>query len=198
MTTVLVTGGSGFVGGHCIAQLLTAGHQVRTTIRSATREADARAMLKAADVEPGDRLSFAVADLEHDSGWREAVAGCDYVLHVASPLPTSEPEHEDDIIIPAREGTLRVLRAARDAGVKRVVLISSFGAVGYGHKPRKTPFTEADWTDISGADVTAYIKSKTLAERAAWDFIAREGDKLELSVINPVGIFGPVLSADYS
>lgn len=198
MTTVLVTGGSGFVGGHCITQLLTAGHQVRTTVRSATREADVRAKLKAADVEPGDRLSFVVADLEHDSGWREAVAGCDYVLHVASPLPTSEPKHEDDIIIPAREGTLRVLRAAHDAGVKRVVLTSSFGAVGYGHKPRKAPFTESDWTDISGADVTAYIKSKTLAERAAWDFIASEGGQLELSVINPVGIFGPVLSADHS
>ena len=124
MGTVLVTGGSGFVGSHSILQLLAAGHQVRATVRNLAREADIRAMLKQAGAEPGDRLSFVAADLESDAGWPQAVAGCDYVLHVASPFPSGAPKHEDELIIPAREGTLRVLRAARVAGVKRVVLTS--------------------------------------------------------------------------
>ena len=196
--TVLVTGGSGFIGTHCILQLLAAGYQVRTTVRNLKREGDVRAMLKAGGAEPGNRLNFFAADLESDPGWREAVAGCDFVLHVASPLPPSVPKHEDELIVPAREGTLRVLRASRDAGVKRVVLTSSFAAIGYGHKVRETPFSEADWTDPSGDDVAPYTKSKTLAERAAWDFLAREGGALELSVVNPVGVFGPVLGPDYS
>jgi nucleoside-diphosphate-sugar epimerase len=197
MSTVLVTGGSGFIGCHCILQLLAAGYQVRTTVRSLKREPDARAMLKVAGVEPGDRLSFVAADLENDAGWSEAVAGCEYVLHVASPLPASVPKDEDELIIPAREGTLRVLRAARDAGVKRVVLTSSFAAIGYGHEQQETPFNETNWSDLNG-DVAAYNKSKTLAERAAWDFLAKDGGSLELSVINPVGVFGPVLGPDYS
>jgi nucleoside-diphosphate-sugar epimerase len=196
--TVLVTGGSGFIGSHCILQLLAAGYQVRTTIRNLKREPDVRAMLKIGGAEPGNRLSFFVADLENDAGWQEAVAGCDFVLHVASPLPPSVPKHEDELIVPAREGTLRVLRASRDAGVKRVVVTSSFAAIGYGHKVRETPFNETDWTDPNGDDVAPYTKSKTLAERAAWDFLAREGGSLELSVINPVGVFGPVLGPDYS
>jgi len=196
--TILVTGGSGFIGSHIILQLLAAGHQVRTTVRNLKREADVRTMLKVGGADPGNRLSFFAADLQNDSGWQEAVAGCDYVLHVASPLPPSVPKHEDELIVPAREGTLRVLRASRDAGVKRVVLTSSFAAIGYGHKVRETPFTEADWTDPSGEDVAPYTKSKALAERAAWDFLAREGGSLELSVINPVGVFGPVLGPDYS
>jgi nucleoside-diphosphate-sugar epimerase len=197
MSTVLVTGGSGFIGCHCILQLLPAGYQVRTTVRSLKRKSDVRAMLKVAGVEPGDRLSFVAADLENDAGWSEAVAGCEYVLHVASPLPASVPKDEDELIIPAREGTLRVLRAARDAGVKRVVLTSSFAAIGYGHKQQETPFNEANWSDLNG-DMAAYNKSKTLAERAAWDFLAKEGGRLELSVINPVAVFGPVLGPDYS
>jgi nucleoside-diphosphate-sugar epimerase len=196
--TVLVTGGSGFIGSHCIIQLLAAGYWVRTTIRNLKRETDVRAMLKVGGAEPGDRLSFFAADLESDAGWREAIAGSDYVLHLASPLPPSVPKHEDELIVPAREGTLRVLRASRDAGVKRVVVTSSFAAIGYGHKVRETPFTEADWTDPNGDDVAPYTKSKTLAERAAWDFLAREGGSLELSVVNPVGVFGPVLGPDYS
>jgi len=196
--TVLVTGGSGFIGSHCILQLLAAGHQVRATIRNLKREADVRAMLKVGSADPGKNLSFFAADLESDSGWREAVAGCDFVLHVASPLPPSVPKHEDVLIVPAREGTLRVLRASRDAGVKRVVLTSSFAAIGYGHKVRETPFNETDWTDPNGDDVAPYTKSKTLAERAAWEFLAREGGSLELSVINPVAVFGPVLGPDYS
>src|SRR3569623_222114 len=145
---VLVTGGSGFLGAHCIVALLNARYRVRPTVRSARREADVLAMLKAAGTEPGDRLSFAVADLMADAGWPEAVAGCDYVLHVASPFPPGVPKHEDDLIVPAREGALRVLKAARDAGVKRVVLTSSFAAIGYGKMPPGgRPFTEESWTD---------------------------------------------------
>jgi dihydroflavonol-4-reductase len=200
MSTVLVTGGSGFVGSYCILQLLAAGHRVRTTIRSLKREADVRAMLKqgGADPGPGHDLSFIAADLENDTGWSEAAAGCDYVLHVASPFPPSVPKDENELIVPARAGALRVLRASRDAGAKRVVLTSTFGAIGYGQKPRQTPFTETDWTGTERDDVLPYVKSKTLAERDAWDFIAREGGNLELSVINPVGVFGPVLGPDYS
>ena len=198
MSTVLVTGGSGFIGAHTILQLLAGGHQVRTTVRSLKREGDVRAMLKVGGVEVGNRLSFIATDLEKDAGWREAVAGCEYVLHVASPLPPSVPKNEDELIVPAREGTLRVLRASRDAGVKRVVLTSSFAAIGYGYKSRTTPFNETDWTDLDGEVVAPYQKSKTLAERAAWDFMAKEGAALELSVVNPVGVFGPVLGPDYS
>lgn len=198
MSTVLVTGGSGFVGSHCILQLLAGGHNVRTTVRNLKREGDVRAILKVGGAEPGDALKFFAADLELDAGWAEAVAGCDYVLHVASPFPPTVPKDENELIIPAREGALRVLRAARDAGVKRVVLTSSFAAVGYGQPQRSAPFTEENWTDVEGDDVRAYVKSKTLAERAAWDFISKEGGGLELAVINPVAVFGPVLAADYS
>jgi nucleoside-diphosphate-sugar epimerase len=198
MITVLVTGGSGFVGSHIILQLLAAGHQVRTTVRNSRKEGDVLAMLKQGGAEPDGRLSLLVADLEHDAGWPEAAAGCDYVLHVASPFPPNIPRDENELIVPAREGALRVLRAAHSAGVKRVVMTSSFAAVGYGHKPQKTPFHETSWTDPSAHGITPYVKSKTLAERAAWDFVAAEGKGLELSVVNPVGVFGPVLGPDYS
>jgi nucleoside-diphosphate-sugar epimerase len=195
--TVLVTGGSGFVGCHCILQLLAAGYQVRTTVRNLKRETDVRAMLKTGGAQTVDSLSFVAADLGKDAGWPEAVAGCEYILHVASPLPPNEPKHEDELIGPAREGTLRVLRAARDAGVKRVVLTSSFAAIGYGHEDQETLFDETNWTDPN-SEITAYAKSKALAERAAWDFITKAGGNLELSVINPVAVFGPVLGPDYS
>jgi dihydroflavonol-4-reductase len=195
---VLVTGGSGFVGAHCIDQLLRAGYRVRTTVRSLKREADVRAMLKVADSPRQDALSFVATDLSADAGWTEAVAGCRFVLHVASPFPAKAPKHEDELIIPARDGTLRILRAAREANVERVVLTSSFVAIGYGQKPRTAPFDERDWTDLNGPGLTAYAKSKTIAERAAWDFIASEGNGLELSVINPVGIFGPALGPNYA
>lgn len=195
--TVLVTGGSGFVGTYCIMHLLQAGYRVRTTVRSLAREADVRAMLKRAGTDAGDRLSFVAADLTSDHNWPEAVAGCDYVLHVASPFALIMPKNEDDMIVPARDGTLRVLRAAQAAGVKRVVLTSSFVAVAYGQAASDQPFTETNWTNIHG-DVTTYMKSKTIAERAAWDFVAQPGNTLELAVVNPVGVFGPVLGSDYS
>jgi nucleoside-diphosphate-sugar epimerase len=175
---VLVTGGSGFVGAYCIRALLAGGHEVRTTVRSL-----GKAVPEGAEV--------VLADLTSDAGWAEAVAGCEFVLHVASPFPPRPPEHEDDLIVPARDGTLRVLRAARDAGVERVVLTSSFAAIGYSGPG---PFTEADWTHPDGQP--AYVKSKTLAERAAWEFVA--GQPLELVVINPTVIFGPVLGPDYA
>jgi len=194
---VLVTGGSGFVAAHCIVQLLAAGYRVRTTVRSARREDEVREMVRAGGADPAP-LEFAVADLTKDDGWAEAAAGCAYVLHVASPFPLNVPRHEDELIVPAREGALRVLRAARDAGVRRVVLTSSFAAVGYGTPYTGRPYAENDWTETAGTGVSAYVKSKTLAERAAWDFIAREGGALELSVINPVGIFGPALAKDTS
>jgi nucleoside-diphosphate-sugar epimerase len=198
MSTVLVTGGSGLVGSHCILQLLSAGHDVRATVRSLAREGDVRAMLKEGGVEPGDRLSFIATDLESDAGWPEAVVGCDYVLHVASPFPCGAPRHQDELIIPARDGTLRVLRASHNAGVKRVVVTSSFAAVCDGHKSRKEAFDETDWADLESGDVGPYVKSKTLAERAAWEFIAEEGDGLELSVINPVAVLGPTLGPNVS
>jgi len=198
MSTVLVTGGSGFIGGHCILQLLAAGHTVRTTVRSLKRESDVRALLQQAGADAGDRLSFFAADLQKDAGWPEAVAGCDYVLHVASPFPATVPKDENELIVPAREGALRVLRASRDAGVKRVVQTSSFAAIGYGHPPQSAPFTESDWTDPNGPGVMPYTKSKTLAERAAWDFIAREGGALELATVNPVAVFGPLFGPDYA
>ena len=197
MARVLVTGGTGFVGAHCLLQLLAAGHETRATLRDLKCESDVRAMLTTGGAESGEQLSFVAADLEKDAGWAEAVAGCEYVLHVASPLPPNTPKHEDELIVPAREGSLRVLRAAREAGVKRVVLTSSFGAIGYGHEAQETPFDETNWTNLNG-DVIAYVKSKALAERAAWDFVAREGGNLELSVINPVAVFGPILGPDYS
>jgi len=198
MSTVLVTGGSGFIASRCILKLLAAGHQVRTTVRSLKREGEVRALLKQDGSEPRERLSFVAADLEHDAGWPQVVDGCEYVLHVASPLSAGAPRNEDELIVPAREGTLRVLRAARDAGVRRVVLTSSFAAIAYGQPPRRAPFDETNWTDPRGRDVSAYAKSKTLAERAAWDFLAREGGGLELAAVNPVVVLGPVLGSDYS
>ncbi|WP_315806317.1 MULTISPECIES: aldehyde reductase [unclassified Bradyrhizobium] len=198
MSEVLVTGGSGFIAAHCILQLLAAGHTVRTTVRNPGRKDDALAMLRAGGAASIDNPSFFAADLTADTGWADAVKGCDYVLHVASPLPPYVPKDENELVVPAREGTLRVLRAARDAGVKRVVLTSSFAAIAYGHSPREKPFDETDWTDLNGPDVQPYPKSKTLAERAAWDFMAREGGGLELAAVNPVAVLGPVLGPDFS
>lgn len=196
--TVLVTGGTGFIGAHSIIQLLQQGYKVRTTVRALKREGEVRNMLKVGGADATAPIQFFQADLSSDDGWAQAVSGADYVLHIASPFPSSLPQHEDDLIIPARDGALRVLKAARDAGVKRVVLTSSFAAIGYGQKSSNKTFDETNWSDVNGPDIQPYAKSKTIAEKAAWDFIAKEGGALELSVVNPVGVFGPVLAADYS
>lgn len=198
MSVVLVTGGSGFIGVHAILQLLDAGHTVRTTVRSRAKEDTVREMLAVGGGDPGSELAVLQADLLRDEGWAEAARGCDFVLHVASPFPPSVPKRENELIRPAREGTLRVLRAARDAGVQRVVLTSSFAAIGYGHEPRDEPFDEGWWTDLDGRAVTPYVKSKTLAERAAWQFVEEQGGGMELSVVNPVAVFGPVLGPKFS
>lgn len=201
---VLVTGGSGFVGSHCMLRLLQQGYRVRTTVRSLSRAADVRQMLKVGGVadEQIAGVEFAAAELTKDEGWTEACKDCKYVLHVASPFPPSAPKHEDELIVPAREGTLRAVRAAKAAGtVERVVVTSSFAAVGYGHPDRgKKPFTEEDWTVLEhpAQPVSAYSKSKTIAERAAWDYIEKEGGDMELAVVNPVAIFGPILSKNYA
>lgn len=195
MTPVLVTGGTGFIGSWCVLTLLDAGHTVRTTVRDPRREPALRSWLHAAQPFEDDRLTVVRADLKHPDGWDEAVADCAAVLHVASPTLRSTPANDDEMVVPAREGVLRVLRASRDAGARRVVLTSAFGAVGIGHPPRSTPFTEEDWTDID-SDIPPYQRSKTLAERAAWQFIEDEGGGLELAAVHPVGVFGPLLGPD--
>lgn len=199
-TTVLVTGASGFIGLHCVLQLLQQGYRVRGTVRSQARENEVRQAMEAnTDVDLGDRLEIVEADLTRDEGWAGAVRGCSYVLHVASPFPNRAPEHEDELIKPAKEGTLRVLNAAAEAGVKRVVLTSSLAAVSAGHPHDDARvYTEDDWSIIERCP--PYPKSKTLAERAAWDFVANlEGSApMELSVINPGAVLGPVLNRHYS
>ena len=187
------------MGSQAILQLLAKGHEVRTTVRSLKREGDVRAMLKEGGYAgPAGRLRFFVTDLENDAGWPQAISGCEYVLHVASPFPQLIPKNEDELIRPARDGALRVLRAAKDARVKRVVLTSSFAAVGYGHVDQPEPFDETAWTNLANPKLLAYTKSKTVAERAAWDFITTKGNGLELAVVNPTVIFGPLLGPDFS
>jgi len=193
--TVLVTGISGFIAKHCAAELLNAGYGVRGTVRSSGREEQVRETLaRQADVA---RLGFAKADLESDTGWDEAVAGCPMVLHVASPFPVQQPRDDDELIRPAVQGTLRVLRAAVRTGVRRLVQTSSMVAVMYGHPPsRSAPYTESDWTVVETPGVTAYAKSKTLAERAARDFVKADAPDLHYSSVNPGVVLGPVLDRD--
>jgi dihydroflavonol-4-reductase len=196
-STVLVTGGSGFLGGWCAIELLRRGHAVRATVRSLSREPDVRATI-GAEVDPGDRLTVAVADLTADDGWAEAVEGCEYVLHVASPFPPKQPKDPDELIVPAREGTLRVLRASLDAGVKRVVVTSSVAAIRLANGAPSRPLDEGDWTDPDSPGLTPYVRSKTIAERAAWDFVRERGAEDRLAVVNPGAIIGPVLNDDLS
>lgn len=196
--TVLVTGGTGAVGAQCILQLLEKGYGVRTTLRSISKKNDVIGMLRTGGITSFDSLSFVEADLTKDTNWADAMIGCQYVLHVASPTHAAATASEEDMVRPAVEGTLRVLRAARDAGVKRVVMTSSFGAVGFSNKKLDTETTEADWTDPNEKGLSLYEKSKGLAERAAWAFIRNEGGSLELTAINPVAIFGPSLGASKS
>ena len=199
-TTVLVTGASGFIGLHCVLQLLKEGYRVRGTIRSQGRANEVREAMSAhLDADVVTRLELLEADLSRDDGWEDAARGCTYVLHVASPFPNRVPEHEDELIKPAKEGTLRVLRAAADAGVRRVVLTSSLAAVSGGHPhDNSRVFTEEDWSIVDACP--PYPKSKTLAELAAWEFVdGLEGDApMELSVINPGAVLGPVLNRHYS
>jgi nucleoside-diphosphate-sugar epimerase len=195
-TTILITGGSGFVSLHCIAQALTAGYKVRTTIRRDSRKQDVIKGLGNADP-PVDasKVEFVIADLLKDDGWADAVKNVSLVLHVASPFPGVQPKDENELIRPAVDGTLRILKAAKASGtVKRVVVTSSQAAISYGVEFEKGKvFTEADWSDPNSKYITPYMKSKTLAEKAAWDYIEREGGDMELTVVNPVGIFGPPL-----
>ena len=195
---VLVTGGSGYIATFCMAQLLDEGWRVRTTVRNLSREAGLRLSL-AKLTDAGDRLQVVTAELNHDAGWHEAARGCDFILHVASPLPASNPKDDDELVRPARDGALRVLQAARDEGVRRVVMTASTAAIAYGHGGRDIPFTEADWSDETNhADSSGYERSKTIAERAAWDWLKREGGDLELVTINPGAVLGPVLGTDFS
>lgn len=195
---VLVTGGTGFVAIHSILQLLNCGYQVRTTIRSIKSKDKIFEMLKNGGITDFSKLDFIEADLTSDKNWLEAMIDCQYVLHIASPIFLRLPKNEDEMIRPAVDGTLRVLKAAREAGVKRVVMTSNFGAVGYSYKDKNTIITEESWTNPNEKGLSTYNKSKVLAEQAAWDFMKTESGKLELTIINPMGIFGPSLSADLS
>jgi dihydroflavonol-4-reductase len=199
MAKVLVTGATGFIAGHVILQLLDAGHEVRGTARSTSSATKLNETLSKYAGRP-IAIELVAANLEHDQGWAEAVAGMDYVQHVASPFPTGVPKDPEDLIRPARDGALRVLRAAKAAGVKRVVLTSSMAAIAYGWgNKRPAVLTEEHWSNPDNLkDNTAYTRSKTIAERAAWDYVEGEGKGLELAVINPAAVLGPVMSGDLS
>ena len=192
--TVLVSGGSGYIAGFLIRQLVTEGWRVHTTVRSLAKEAAVRELLA---VDNG-KLKFFAADLNADAGWAEAMAGCSHVAHVASPLPMGIPKDANELIVPARDGALRALRAAKAAGVQRFVMTSSVAAVSYGRGRGVHHFTEADWTDLSTPGLSPYIQSKTVAERAARDWVAKEGGTMAYCSINPSVVLGPVWSRDYS
>ena len=193
---ILVTGGTGYIAGVLIRQLLATGWQVHTTVRDLAREPALRQLL---GVAPGDeQLRCFKADLMQDAGWAEAAAGCSHVAHLASPLPVGVPRDANELIVPARDGALRALKAARDAGVQRVVMTSSVAAISYGHGSGRHHLTERDWTRLEAPGIPAYVQSKTVAERAARDWVAREGGGLEFCTVNPSVVLGPVASADYS
>jgi len=207
--TVLVTGGSGYIGGWCVAGLLQQGYVVRTTVRDLGREAAVRAALGKI-VDPGNRLSFYAANLTSDEGWDAAASGCDYVLHVASPLGVADPKDPNELIVPAREGARRAVGAAIKAGVRRVVLTSSVAAankgarsVDWAHDELRNETgdwtsDETIWTDPAAPKVGVYAQSKTLAERAAWDLINASDGKTTMASVNPALVLGPVTSTDFS
>lgn len=191
--TILVTGGSGYIAGYLIRQLAAEGWKVNATIRSLKREAEVRGALGV----PGSSIRFFAADLMDDAGWAEAVAGCSHVAHVASPFPPNAVKDENDLIVPAREGALRALRFASEAGVSRFVMTYSVAAIAYGHPGERT-YTEADWTNVEAPGLGAYVKSKTIAERAARDWMAAHGGAMEFCTVNPAAVYGPLMSDDYS
>jgi len=195
---VVVTGGSGFIAIHIILQLLQQGYAVKTTIRSQAKEAVVKEMLTNGGITDFTDLSFSQADLTSDANWEETMTGATYVIHVASPTPKLNFKDESEMIRPAVDGVLRVLKAARDNGVKRVVMTSAYGAIFAGHKNRTTPYTEKDWSNLDAKNIHPYQKSKTMSEMAAWDFIKKNGQGLEFATVNPVAVMGPVLSAKYS
>ncbi len=192
--TVMVSGGSGYIAGETIRQLLDKGWTVHTTVRSLAREGELRAQLGGT----AETLKFFAADLMDDAGWAEAMAGCSHVCHMASPFPTAVPKDENEIIVPAREGALRALRFAKAGGVTRFVMTSSAAAVAYGHPAGKTEFNEADWTNIDAPGIQPYIKSKAISERAARDWVAQEGGEIEYCAVCPVMVLGPVQSGDFA
>jgi dihydroflavonol-4-reductase len=195
--TVLVTGGSGYLAAWCIIGLLERGYRVRTTVRNPARERDVHAAVES-QTGPGQHLTVHAADLTSDEHWAHAIEGCDYVLHVASPFPSKQPKDPDELIVPAREGTLRVLREALDAGVKRIVVTSSIAAVRLADGAEQRELTEEDWTDPDSPGLTPYVRSKTIAEQAAWDLVKQRGEQDRLAVVNPGAIIGPVLNDDIS
>ena len=198
--TVLVTGGSGFIGSHCIIKLAAAGYNVKATVRDLSRTNKLNQVIQnGLEKYEGQKdlsIDWRVANLMEDSGWEEAMQGCDYVLHVASPVAMELPKDEDEMIRPAVDGTMRVLKAASKAGVKRVVITSSVASITYGTN-KQGNFNEDDWTDPSKKTTNVYAKSKTLAEKAAWEFIESDSSGMELATILPSMVFGPILEEDF-
>ncbi|HEX4741123.1 MAG TPA: aldehyde reductase [Caulobacteraceae bacterium] len=193
----LVTGGSGYIGGWCVIALLQQGYTVRATIRDLARAEEVKRSIETI-VDPEGRLTFHAADLTSDAGWDKAAEGVDFVLHVASPLGVPEPKDPNDLINPARDGALRAIRAAIKAGAKRVVMTSSVAATS---RPLSEPDSEADetvWTDGDDVSAGAYARSKTIAEKAAWELVRNQGNGTSLAVVNPALVLGPVFGPDYS
>ena len=194
MEKVLVTGSTGFIGLHCIHQLIEKGYSVNGTLRSKSREEEVRSSLKKANLSDAN-LSLYECDLMSDDGWEKAIDGCDYVLHIASPFINGLPDHEDDLIKPALTGTQRILKlSSANPQIKKIIITSSFAAVGDTFNGQ-TVFNESDWSDPNNNKISAYNKSKTLAEKSAWDFM-ESNPSFKLTVINPVGVIGPMLSDD--
>lgn len=195
---VLVTGASGYIAQQVILLLLQKGYKVRGTVRSLDKAPALKALLAAQDPRANDIEMFA-ADLMSDAGWDEAVAGCTYVHHIASPIPPELPKDPNDLIVPARDGALRALRASKAAGVKRVILTSSVAAIAYGYDDQPEILSEADWSNPDNLkDNTAYTRSKTIAEKAAWEYLSGPGQGMEMATVNPSAVLGPVLSGDFS
>lgn len=195
---VLVTGGSGYIASNIIIQLLQQGYAVRATVRSLNKIERVKNIMITGGINSLDDLSFIETDLSSENNWDKAMEGVSYVVHTASPTPKLNFTNEREMIDPAVNGVLYVLKAARDAKVKRVVLTSAYGAIFAGHENRTTPYTEKDWSNLESKNIFPYQKSKTLSERAAWEFIEEEGNGLELATVNPVGVMGPILTSDYS